>query len=46
MYFANESSIESMKLTATDWELLESVEGVLEVCLFNILSHLMLTRLQ
>ncbi|KAF8259060.1 hypothetical protein EI94DRAFT_1618146 [Lactarius quietus] len=30
MYFANESTIESMRLTATDWELLESIEGVLE----------------
>jgi hypothetical protein len=38
MYFANESSsIESMRLTATDWELLESIEGVLEACLSNTL---------
>jgi hypothetical protein len=26
---ATESSIESMKLTTTDWELLESIEGIL-----------------
>ena len=35
MYFANEPSIKSMKLSATDWELLESIEGVLEVRLPN-----------
>ena len=46
MYFANESTIESMRLTATDWELLESIEGVLEVLLSNVLSHITLTRLQ
>ena len=31
MYIANEPSIESMKLSATDWELLEGIECVLEV---------------
>ena len=36
-YFATNASTESMKLTASDWELLESVESVLEVCLSNIL---------
>ena len=39
MYFATESSIESMRLTTTDWELLESIEGVLEVSLLNTCSH-------
>ncbi|KAF8266193.1 hypothetical protein EI94DRAFT_1586636 [Lactarius quietus] len=29
MYFANESTIESTRLTTTDWEILESIEGVL-----------------
>ena len=37
MYFATESSIENMRLTATDWELLESIKCVLEVCLLNTL---------
>ncbi len=35
MYFANELSIESMRLSAMDWELLESIECVLEVCSLN-----------
>ena len=35
MYFANEPSIESMRLSAMDWELLESIECVLEVCYLN-----------
>ena len=45
MYFATESSIENMRLTATDWELLESIECVLEVCHLNTLSHIPLTQL-
>jgi hypothetical protein len=46
MYFATESSIESMRLTTTDWELLESIEGILEVSLSNTLSRITLTRLR
>jgi hypothetical protein len=46
MYFANEPSIESMRLTATDWELLESIEGVLEVSLSNTPLRVTLTRLR
>ncbi|KAH9012216.1 hypothetical protein EDB83DRAFT_2321967 [Lactarius deliciosus] len=30
MYFANDSAIKSMKLSTTDWELLEGIEVVLE----------------
>ena len=45
MYFATDSSIENMRLTTTDWELLESIECILEVCLSNTLSHVTLTRL-
>ncbi len=40
MYFTNEPSIESMRLSAMDWELLESIECVLEVCSLNaFMSH-------
>ena len=46
MYFATDSSIENMRLTTTDWELLESIECVLEVCLLNTLSRVTLTRLR
>ena len=45
MYFATDSSIKNMRLTTTDWELLESIECVLEVCLLNTLLCVMLTQL-
>ena len=38
MYFATESSIQHMRLSDTDWEILESIEGVLEVSLLNTLT--------
>ena len=45
MYFASELSIGNMRLTTTDWELLESIEGVLEMCLLNTLLCITLTQL-
>ena len=35
---ATEPSTQSMRLCDTDWELLESIEGVLEVSFLNTLS--------
>jgi hypothetical protein len=32
MYIADDPSIESMKLSTTEWEILKSIECVLEVC--------------
>ena len=39
MYMATEMPLQSMRLNGTDWELLESIEAVLEVSLLSTLSH-------
>ena len=43
MYMATETPLQSMRLSGTDWELLESIECVLEVSLLSTLLRLPVT---
>ena len=43
MYMATETPLQSLRLSGIDWELLESIEGILEASLLSTLSHFSIT---